>query len=145
MVSAPQIEPGKETLPLFFGVDVGGTNIKIGLVDDHGNTVVYRKIPTLETEGPQRYMERSTEVMQFWQWMVGRDSASCTFSGGSATAAAGAAMHPGQAMIAFGASSLIRVQPLTCRMTRCLNSTPFAARAVMRIFQFPGPRCTGAT
>lgn len=64
MVSAPQIEPGKETLPLFFGVDVGGTNIKIGLVDDHGNTVVYRKIPTLETEGPQRYMERSTEVMQ---------------------------------------------------------------------------------
>ncbi|RCS40800.1 ROK family protein [Bremerella cremea] len=64
MASAPRIEPGKETLPLFIGVDVGGTNIKIGLVDDLGNTVSYRKIPTIETDGPQRYMERTTEVIQ---------------------------------------------------------------------------------
>ncbi|GAA4432607.1 ROK family protein [Bremerella cremea] len=64
MTTAPHIEPGKETLPLFCGVDVGGTNIKIGLVDDHGNTVQYKKIATNETEGPQRYMERSTEVIQ---------------------------------------------------------------------------------
>ncbi|MBI1248398.1 ROK family protein [bacterium] len=64
MSSAPHIDPGKETLPLFCGVDVGGTNIKIGLVDDHGNTVEYQKIPTNETEGPQRYMERTTEVIK---------------------------------------------------------------------------------
>ncbi len=72
MTSAPHIDPGKETLPLFCGVDVGGTNIKIGLVDDHGNTVEYKKIPTNETEGPQRYMERSTEVIKEMMNYVGR-------------------------------------------------------------------------
>ncbi len=32
--------------PLFAGVDIGGTNIKIGLVDDAGRTVGYEHIPT---------------------------------------------------------------------------------------------------
>lgn len=72
MTSVPHIDPGKETLPLFCGVDVGGTNIKIGLVDDHGNTVEYKKIPTNETEGPQRYMERSTEVIRDMMNAIGR-------------------------------------------------------------------------
>ncbi|MBA2114613.1 ROK family protein [Bremerella alba] len=72
MTSVPHIAPGKETLPLFCGVDVGGTNIKIGLVDDHGNTVEYQKIPTNETEGPQRYMERCTEVIKEMMNVVGR-------------------------------------------------------------------------
>jgi glucokinase len=39
--------------PFFVGVDVGGTNIKIGLVDDLGRTLVYRRIPTQAGDGPE--------------------------------------------------------------------------------------------
>src|SRR5690606_26710674 len=38
--------------PLFFGVDVGGTNIKFGLVDDQGQTVARRSIRTEQERGP---------------------------------------------------------------------------------------------
>ncbi|MFT5526140.1 MAG: glucokinase [Pirellulaceae bacterium] len=38
-------------LPLFIGVDVGGTNIKIGVVDDHGRTLGKTKIPTEDERG----------------------------------------------------------------------------------------------
>ena len=38
--------------PLFVGVDVGGTNIKIGIVCDAGRPVAYRSIPTEEELGP---------------------------------------------------------------------------------------------
>ncbi|MGN6545637.1 MAG: ROK family protein [Aureliella sp.] len=44
--------------PFFFGVDVGGTNIKIGLVDDHGQTLGYEEIETLEPGGPQQAVDR---------------------------------------------------------------------------------------
>lgn len=44
--------------PLFLGVDVGGTNIKIGLVDDLGRTLWFSKIATDEHLGPQDAMER---------------------------------------------------------------------------------------
>ena len=37
--------------PLFVGIDVGGTNIKIGLVDDHGRTLGYKSIPTTAETG----------------------------------------------------------------------------------------------
>lgn len=37
--------------PLFVGVDVGGTNIKIGIVDDSGRPVAYRSISTEEDRG----------------------------------------------------------------------------------------------
>jgi glucokinase len=37
--------------PLYAGIDVGGTNIKIGLVDDHGATVAYRSIETEQERG----------------------------------------------------------------------------------------------
>lgn len=40
------------TLPLFVGFDVGGTNIKIGLVDSVGRTVGYHTIPTESERGP---------------------------------------------------------------------------------------------
>lgn len=46
------------TPPFFFGVDVGGTNIKIGLVDDEGRTLAYRKIPTDEPQGPSNAIAR---------------------------------------------------------------------------------------
>ncbi|MCC9607470.1 ROK family protein [Blastopirellula sp. JC732] len=46
------------TPPFFFGVDVGGTNIKIGLVDDEGRTLAYKKIATDEHHGPASAMRR---------------------------------------------------------------------------------------
>lgn len=39
--------------PFFLGVDVGGTNIKIGLVDNRGKTLGFQEIDTREPDGPQ--------------------------------------------------------------------------------------------
>lgn len=44
--------------PLLVGVDVGGTNIKIGIVDDGGHSVAYRSIPTHEERGPADASDR---------------------------------------------------------------------------------------
>lgn len=35
----------------YIGIDVGGTNIKVGIVDDAGNTLGYSKVPTLVPDG----------------------------------------------------------------------------------------------
>ena len=40
--------------PLFAGVDVGGTTIKLGIVDDAGHTFGEAQVPTLEERGPGR-------------------------------------------------------------------------------------------
>ena len=50
-------------LPLFVGVDVGGTSIKFGLVDEIGQTLAKSQIPTEQERGPEDAMRRSTEVM----------------------------------------------------------------------------------
>lgn len=47
-----------DVLPLFLGVDVGGTNIKIGIVDDNGLVRGQTKIPTHEERGPADAMQR---------------------------------------------------------------------------------------
>jgi len=44
--------------PLFFGIDVGGTGIKIGLTDDQGATLDFIAIETLEPQGPADAMRR---------------------------------------------------------------------------------------
>jgi glucokinase len=44
--------------PLFWGVDVGGTGIKFGLVDDLGQTLAFERIPTEESRGPQAAVDR---------------------------------------------------------------------------------------
>ncbi len=50
--------------PYYWGVDVGGTGIKLGLVDRDGRTLAYEKLPTLEPEGPQAAMQRVASVIQ---------------------------------------------------------------------------------
>ena len=50
-------------LPLYAGVDVGGTNIKIGLVDDDGQIVASTKFPTEQELGPQRAVEQARVVL----------------------------------------------------------------------------------
>ena len=49
--------------PYFFGVDVGGTNIKIGLVDDSGKTFGFDSIETDEPKGPADAVERIVVAM----------------------------------------------------------------------------------
>jgi len=39
--------------PLFAGIDVGGTNIKIGIVDDQGQIVAKTKFPTQPDKSPE--------------------------------------------------------------------------------------------
>lgn len=46
--------------PLYFGVDVGGSSIKIGLVDDLGRTLAFRSVPTHEPQGPVAAVQRIT-------------------------------------------------------------------------------------
>lgn len=58
-----KIDAKQATPPLYWGVDIGGTNIKLGLVDDAGRTMVFESIPTDESLGPQSAVDRSAAVM----------------------------------------------------------------------------------
>lgn len=44
--------------PVRVGIDIGGTNTKIGLVDVHQKLLATRVIPTLAEEGPEKVLER---------------------------------------------------------------------------------------
>ncbi len=44
--------------PFFVGVDLGGTNIKVGLVDDRGQSLAYLSVPTQVEEGPEAGTKR---------------------------------------------------------------------------------------
>jgi glucokinase len=49
--------------PHFFGVDVGGTGIKMGLVDDEGSTIAQERIETYEERGPEDAIARIRETL----------------------------------------------------------------------------------
>ncbi|MFK7737322.1 MAG: ROK family protein [Pirellulaceae bacterium] len=55
LIAAEQSEP-----PYFLGIDVGGTNIKIGLLDNQGRTLAFEKIGTKEADGPEQAVERAS-------------------------------------------------------------------------------------
>lgn len=55
-VSATPISDAQR--PFFFGVDVGGTAIKVGLVDDLGRVLGFLSLPTDEPAGAQAAMRR---------------------------------------------------------------------------------------
>ncbi len=65
---APQpasiISPSQAKAPFFLGVDVGGTSVKIGLVDDNGATLARSADPTLEEAGPEAAMQQAAAAMQ---------------------------------------------------------------------------------
>jgi glucokinase len=48
-------------LPLFVGIDVGGTNIKFGLVENRGQTLAYHSIPTQVERGVDDAVARMCE------------------------------------------------------------------------------------
>lgn len=63
MTTQQQIHPLNDAkYPLFLGIDVGGTNIKIGLVDDLGKTFGYVSIETDEPRGPADAMQRVVDA-----------------------------------------------------------------------------------
>ncbi len=51
------------TPPFFAGVDVGGTNTKIGIVDDRGRPVAFRAISTDVRRGPQEGTDRIGQAL----------------------------------------------------------------------------------
>ncbi|NBX30914.1 ROK family protein, partial [bacterium] len=58
MTAAPTARAGWLPLasarrPLYAGVDLGGTNIKAGLVDDLGRTLAFHTEPTRADQGPE--------------------------------------------------------------------------------------------
>jgi glucokinase len=50
--------------PFFVGIDVGGTNIKVGLVDDEGRTLSHQSIKTLVERGPEDGCQRMGEAFR---------------------------------------------------------------------------------
>lgn len=50
--------------PFFVGIDVGGTNIKFGLVDDTGQTLAYHTMPTEQDKGAEDACRRMGDVVQ---------------------------------------------------------------------------------
>ncbi len=58
--TAPSTSPKR---PYFLGVDVGGTGIKVGLVDDAGQTLDFAPLETHESEGPEAAMRRVAELL----------------------------------------------------------------------------------
>lgn len=64
MSDSPSLLPADEAKsPLYWGIDIGGTGIKIGLVDDLGRTVAYERLPTRESEGPTAAVQRVAAVV----------------------------------------------------------------------------------
>jgi glucokinase len=59
--------------PFFAGIDVGGTSIKIGIVDSLGNTLGYEEIGTNEPEGPKAAMIASVDALDRICSRVGLD------------------------------------------------------------------------
>ena len=62
MTTQPKITLSEANPPFYFGVDVGGTGIKIGLLDDNGATLGFTAIETLEPRGPSDAMQRVAEA-----------------------------------------------------------------------------------
>jgi glucokinase len=57
--------------PCFWGIDVGGTNIKFGLVDNLGQTLAFESIPTQEPLGPQAAVDRLSKELVLLESRLG--------------------------------------------------------------------------
>lgn len=61
--------------PFYAGCDVGGTNIKLGIIDDQGAPVAYRSLPTQQELGPESAAERIAEALEAAMKEVGLSTA----------------------------------------------------------------------
>lgn len=69
--SSAKISASAHAKPYFLGVDVGGTNIKIGLVSDMGKTLACASIDTRAAENAQQAIERAAETCRQLVQQVG--------------------------------------------------------------------------
>lgn len=82
MPDRSQLVPLSEaSLPLLLGVDVGGTNIKLGLVDQRGRTVGYHSIPTEAERGGESAVDRIAEGVAHVIDQVGAEPADVAYLG----------------------------------------------------------------
>lgn len=58
------VSPATAKKPYFVGLDVGGTNIKFGIVDDAGETLAYESIRTEQEKGPEDACVRMAAVVR---------------------------------------------------------------------------------
>jgi glucokinase len=63
MSQVDTIAPQVAQRPMFVGIDIGGTSIKIGVVDDLGRSISKSSVPTYEERGPAEAMRRTIEEM----------------------------------------------------------------------------------
>ena len=63
------------TPPIYAGIDVGGTNIKFGLVDDNGQTIIEDKIPTESDRGLPDAIQRMAAQLKTMASNAGVDYA----------------------------------------------------------------------
>lgn len=59
MTFVPTVAAHAATRPLFIGIDIGGTSIKFGIVDDLGRSIDKSAVPTVEAAGPTDAMTRT--------------------------------------------------------------------------------------
>jgi glucokinase len=72
MTDQPSItDISKAKPPFYWGVDIGGTGIKFGLVDDRGKTIAFERIPTQESDGPAKAVNRIVDVIQGHEQRLG--------------------------------------------------------------------------
>jgi len=58
------LSAGDAQPPFFAGIDLGGTNIKLGVVDDLGRPLAWRSIPTEIEDGPEDAARRMGEAVR---------------------------------------------------------------------------------
>jgi len=63
-IPAGHIPASQAERPLLAGIDVGGTNIKIGLVDDLGRTLAYSTLPTEQEKGAEDAARRMADGLR---------------------------------------------------------------------------------
>jgi glucokinase len=67
--------------PVFVGIDVGGTNIKLGLVDDAGQSLAYHSMPTEQQKGAEDACRRIAEVVQKLRQELGVEPNDLAYAG----------------------------------------------------------------
>ncbi|HMO15614.1 MAG TPA: ROK family protein [Pirellulaceae bacterium] len=52
-----------KTTQLFAGIDVGGTNIKVGLASEAGEIISHTRFKTEQSQGPQRALQKAVDII----------------------------------------------------------------------------------
>src|SRR5215204_3589452 len=63
MSQVVSVAPSAAERPLFAGLDIGGTSVKIGLIDNRGRSLGKTSVLTHEERGPDEAMTRTVQGM----------------------------------------------------------------------------------